>query len=1031
MRLNYFVLSKLLLSGCLIGFLLSSFQQPKDKNTIQDRMAWHRQNQHLDSFVFYQNLLLKILSKQATETELQLVGEDFLATVMSWDKIEIAQKKQLFKNNPKSKVWEYAYQTQFQLEQSRQDSAYFYAELLKAEPNNLSALAYTYCLFASNFARKDNLKEAHSQLKNAESLVQTTQDSAFLYPTQANVYLVMGFWEEAAIAIEKQIHTQYNQKYKNRTELAYLYRALANLAFQQEHYVQAKGFYTKAINNAHNQPIEDDFNILLQYQIGRCWTKINHQSNEAILYLHKILKLLDDPKNKTNAALNSKITIDVYNLMASEFVEKKQLDSAIIYIEKASVEQKKLPHELDKTWMIQSQIQTNQNKWVEAENTLYKTIGFIEKNKQKTRIERAVAWHALGEIYLQQQKLKQAQTAIDKAFQILCPQTIANEIPSTESMLPNLQTVKILVSKIDVMLALYEKSIYHVSLKDIYFFARSNIQLLQQIYTENSDYKDLLKTTIRAYEQVIESCVLLYERHQDKMYLEQAFYLSEQFKKSHVEKQLEEPQQQKFGAVPTEMIQLEKQYEKRINRYKQQAWQAAVENDSLDMQWQQQLIATFQANQKILERKLSKNYPKYYQWKYENPIAKLDSIQQFMPDSTVLVQYVEGEKFVYQFLVKKDTFAVRRIVWNAYKPTMLKYYKHFTDSKLMQHSQSGSYKDFCMTGYELYHKILHHEFVQRSKQLIIIPDGLLSYIPFETLLTDIPLDSVHKINFPNLAFLLKQKSISYNYSATYWLNQFKQKNAPINNQILAMGATYKDEEIPTFRTQKQQTWRKKLQPFNGASSEVDSLSVKYAGDFYTNRYATEYYLKRYAPKYGLLHLAVHGLINQQNPEYSCLALAEDGYESEDNFLFVNEIKQLEMNASLVVLSNCPTAYGQQQRGEGSLALGASFAYAGASAVVLSLWQQQENYAPEVMDYFYKNLKNKMPKDEALRQAKLHYLKSAKGIQAHPAFWASYVQFGNNEAIEISEPVTYSWWFVIPIAFVGFLGWWSMRALRQR
>jgi hypothetical protein len=84
-----------------------------------------------------------------------------------------------------------------------------------------------------------------------------------------------------------------------------------------------------------------------------------------------------------------------------------------------------------------------------------------------------------------------------------------------------------------------------------------------------------------------------------------------------------------------------------------------------------------------------------------------------------------------------------------------------------------------------------------------------------------------------------------------------------------------------------------------------------------------------------------------------------------------------------------------------------------------------------MDYFYENLKQKVDKDVALRQAKLKYLKNAKGIEAHPAYWAGYIVLGNYQAIEVSESVTYIWWFVIPIAFLGFLGWWSLQALRQR
>lgn len=120
-----------------------------------------------------------------------------------------------------------------------------------------------------------------------------------------------------------------------------------------------------------------------------------------------------------------------------------------------------------------------------------------------------------------------------------------------------------------------------------------------------------------------------------------------------------------------------------------------------------------------------------------------------------------------------------------------------------------------------------------------------------------------------------------------------------------------------------------------------------------------------------------------------------------------------------------------QRGEGLISLGRSFMYAGSPAVVLSLWEQNDESTPILMDYFYENLKHKIDKDEALRQAKLRYLKSTKGLKAHPVYWAGFITVGNYQAIEVEEPVVYIWWFIIPIAFLGFLGWWSMQALRQR
>jgi len=247
-----------------------------------------------------------------------------------------------------------------------------------------------------------------------------------------------------------------------------------------------------------------------------------------------------------------------------------------------------------------------------------------------------------------------------------------------------------------------------------------------------------------------------------------------------------------------------------------------------------------------------------------------------------------------------------------------------------------------------------------------------------------------------------------------------------------MAVTYTNvEKVPDARPATVKQLRKRLSPLKGTAKELALLEEKYDGDYYVDDYASEYYFKKYASQYGILHLAMHGIVQPNYPDLSCMALAEDGYAKEDNLLTINEIKQLDLKCGLVVLSACQTGYGKYQKGEGVISLGRSFMYAGTPAVVMTLWQLSDYSAPVIMDLFYEQLKAGKLKDEALRQAKINYLAKAKGIAAHPAFWACYVQLGNTDNIAVSEPVTHIWWFIIPIVLIGLLGWWSMQALRQR
>jgi CHAT domain-containing protein len=83
------------------------------------------------------------------------------------------------------------------------------------------------------------------------------------------------------------------------------------------------------------------------------------------------------------------------------------------------------------------------------------------------------------------------------------------------------------------------------------------------------------------------------------------------------------------------------------------------------------------------------------------------------------------------------------------------------------------------------------------------------------------------------------------------------------------------------------------------------------------------------------------------------------------------------------------------RGEGVLGLTRAFLYAGTPTVVASLWNVNDTATAELMKAFYQNLKRGLPKGEALRQAKLQFLKGKPRSWEHPYFWASFVLVGAN------------------------------------
>lgn len=154
------------------------------------------------------------------------------------------------------------------------------------------------------------------------------------------------------------------------------------------------------------------------------------------------------------------------------------------------------------------------------------------------------------------------------------------------------------------------------------------------------------------------------------------------------------------------------------------------------------------------------------------------------------------------------------------------------------------------------------------------------------------------------------------------------------------------------RSLQQRRIRERLLPLPSAQQEVEQLRALFAqGQFWQDSQAVETAFKAQAPQYDVLHLAMHGLINIQEPSLSALVFTEDGTATDDNFLYAYEIMPLRLSAKLVVLSACETGHGKFEEGDGIQSLARSFMYAGVPSTVVSLWQVNDYATSKIMALF--------------------------------------------------------------------------------
>ena len=313
---------------------------------------------------------------------------------------------------------------------------------------------------------------------------------------------------------------------------------------------------------------------------------------------------------------------------------------------------------------------------------------------------------------------------------------------------------------------------------------------------------------------------------------------------------------------------------------------------------------------------------------------------------------------------------------------------------------ASDYSLFITSARKLY-KVLLEPFKNEitGKDLIIVPDGELLYIPFDVLLTSEP--KITGLDFRSLPYLIKEHAINYSPSATIVFGR-KEKHQQQSVDLAAFAPTY-DKNYPY----KNLVYGKPdsvmtLFPIPGALEEVKRVSAIYKGKVEIGRMATKAMFKSEAPNYNILHLSAHTIIDNDNPMYSKLAFTPGTDKKEDGLLNTYELFNMNLNAELAILSACNTGSGRLQEGEGILSIARGFFYAGVPSVVMTLWSVEDNSSALLMELFYKHLTEGLAKDEALRQAKLDYLKQSDQLTSFPYYWAGYVNIGDNAPLEISR-----------------------------
>jgi CHAT domain-containing protein len=450
-----------------------------------------------------------------------------------------------------------------------------------------------------------------------------------------------------------------------------------------------------------------------------------------------------------------------------------------------------------------------------------------------------------------------------------------------------------------------------------------------------------------------------------------------------------------------------------------------------------------------IENQIRTANPRYNSLTASQPLSLAEVQQQVLDDKTALLEYFLGSNASYLFAVTNNAVALYKIpsrgAMNIQVEAMrdqivphslrrsivdLGGTRGLSDERglgLSTTSALGNASAFAAAANTVYKSAVEPAAaLVGDKRMLVVADGALSFVPFEALVAATGSD------YATLPYLIKTNEIVYAPSASVIAAVRQQSNAA------AMGAARGVLVVadPVFDVADERA-QKATAPANASAEtapaiasavadvtltnqasapaagmklarlrgtrteaqEIDKLAraAGFAPELWLDLDASEQSMKtRDITKYRLLHVATHGLLDSERPQFTGVVLSLVGNrDGGDGFLRTDEIFNLRLvGAQLVMLSACETGLGKEKRGEGVIGLTRAFLYAGAPSVGVSLWSVADRSTADLMSDFYKRLLTKQsPTPPAAMRAAQQQMIAGKKYSA-PFYWAPFVLVGD-------------------------------------
>lgn len=811
-------------------------------------------------------------------------------------------------------------------------------------------------------SNNNNLPEAFQFIKEAIS-IEKKKKQAILYYWLGNFSRKNNDYNSTIKAFKDGIEICKIKPTSNDDDAfaAYFYSNIAHIYYETGDYQQCLNYSSLGVDLA--QKIKDDANLTNNlYEQGLGFQKLDK---------------LDFAKKALLEAVSTAKKIKYDQLLAQSYqalflTEKdlKNYSKCLDYAQLAYeiyIKKNNLSTAASMDIYIGSIYQDNLKNYPKALFYFQNALKLYPNERDKT-----MAYDYMGALYQKKGDFQTALQYYQKAMATLpinFKYTNVEENPSRsgiQSLASKRNFLTIIQDKADTWLDYYKatKRTSHLynALK-CYQLADQVVDYMRWEHTEKTSKLYWREQTHPLYENAIQTCQLLNDG-------ENAFHFFEKSRAILLNDNLNE-----LGAnalLSAQDLKKEQTFQEKINGLQKQLMEYPdTAKKFIELKTE---FLKIQEDKMAFVKTLEQKYPNYYRYKYDNSTPSIrDFRAKILKQNQTFVSYFVGKNVLYTLLITPTKTQVLQLPFSNYVQEIQDFVRLCANKELL----NKNFGQYQLSAQQLYQRLIAPLNLPKGR-VIVSPDGV--FVPFESLCSTLPAAS------ESPRYLVNDFAFSYTYSANFLMKQ-QNKSSFFQDTFWGMAPV-------NFNPKLQQN------SLIGSNISLEKIGKQfYSKQIFLGKEATKNAFKQNASSYQIIQLFTHAeadsLDNEPKVYFADSTLRLSELESSKQF-----------KTQLLVLSACKTAIGKQQIGEGIFSLSRGFASVGIPATLTTLWSVEDKATYELTELFYQFLGDGLPKDEALQQAKIAYLKTADRSQQLATLWAASILIGDTSPIEKQI----NWWF---------------------